>query len=108
MSPTNILSGVRAVICDVYGTLLEVGLPPEDAESRWHSLCLELGLTPRTLEGFNAGCNTRIASENAAARAAGEPWPDQDWLAIACLEWPELHSLETKDIVELCWRYPGC
>ena len=32
----------RAVIFDIYGTLLEVGPPPPDADARWQRLCRHL------------------------------------------------------------------
>ena len=33
---------IRAVIFDIYGTLLEVGPPPPDADARWQRLCRDL------------------------------------------------------------------
>ena len=33
---------VRAVILDIYGTLLEVGPPPPDADVRWQRICRDL------------------------------------------------------------------
>lgn len=33
---------IRAIIFDLYGTLLEVGPPPPDADARWQSLCRDM------------------------------------------------------------------
>ena len=33
---------IRAIIFDIYGTLLEVGPPPPDADARWQRLFADL------------------------------------------------------------------
>jgi FMN phosphatase YigB (HAD superfamily) len=102
------LSGVRAVICDVYGTLLQVGPPPENAAELWESGCRKLCLTPVPLATFNARCAARIAAENSAVAAEGEPFPDQDWVEIVLQEWRELNCLEVKPVLEICRLHPAC
>jgi FMN phosphatase YigB (HAD superfamily) len=85
MSPTEPLTGVRAVICDVYGTLLQVGPPSRIAAKVWDTLLPEFAgkdVTPVPLEEFNNRCTARIAAENDARRRAGEPFPEVDWLHI--------------------------
>lgn len=134
MSLSKELAGVRAVICDVYGTLLQVGPPPENAEELWKSACsdlhasliedepsledaaanwpegcLGLGIPLITLLDFNARCDSRTAAENALSRAAGEPYPDQDWVEMVFAEWPGLHYYpEVKPFVEWCRLHARC
>ena len=108
MSLSKELAGVRAVICDVYGTLLQVGPPPENAEELWESVCSELGIPATSLPDFNARCDARIAAENARSRAGGEPYPDQDWMEIVLAECPELHALSVRAFVEWSRLHARC
>lgn len=75
---------VRAVICDLYGTLLKVLPAPADAAERWRSGCE--ALLPQeeclTLPEFDASTRAAAAAENARSRAAGEPFPEVRWLEI--------------------------
>ncbi|MBI2498221.1 MAG: hypothetical protein HYV75_10040, partial [Opitutae bacterium] len=63
---------IRAIIFDVYQTLLEVGPPPADAGRRWDDLWRRmLGGEPRLgLAGFGTACEAIIAREHGAARTA--------------------------------------
>lgn len=72
---------IRAVIFDIYKTLLDVQPPPEDADARWSVLCHEtFGGVPRLdLAGFTAACQTVIVREHATARAAGIAYPEVYW-----------------------------
>lgn len=86
---------IRAVIFDVYKTLLEVGPAPEDAEDRWRLLWREhLHARPRvTLTEFNAACLPIIAREHTTARLAGIPSPEIYWPAVTAEALPELAPL---------------
>lgn len=86
---------LRAVIFDIYGTLLEVGPPPPDAQSRWERLCADrLHAAPRlSLGQFNAECERVIAREHAAAWARGIAFPEVYWPAVASEALPELAPL---------------
>ena len=108
MSLSKELAGVRAVICDVYGTLLQVGPPPENAEELWQERCSALGIPRGSLPEFNAKCDARIATENARSRRGGEPYPEQDWMEIVLDEWPELHDLGVGAFVELSRLHARC
>src|SRR6185436_1457015 len=72
---------IRAVIFDIYRTLLDVGPPPSDSEARWVALWLETFNGPPRLDlgGFRAACDAIITREHAAARAAGIAWPEVYW-----------------------------
>jgi putative hydrolase of the HAD superfamily len=86
---------LRAVIFDIYGTLLEVGPPPTDAAARWEHLWREtFGTAPRlTLARFTVACDEIIAREHALARARWIPFPEICWPAVAAETLRELHGL---------------
>ena len=83
---------VRAVICDLYGTLLKVLPPPADAAERWRSGCE--ALLPQeeclTLPEFDARTRAAAAAENARSRRAGEPFPEVPWLEILASVLPSI------------------
>ena len=89
---------IRAVICDIYNTLLEIGPPPPDVEARWTKLCRGVtGHEPRTgLNAFGTACETVIAREHATARRAGIAHPEIFWPVVVCEALPELARLKPK------------
>jgi len=89
----------RAVICDIYGTLLEVGPPPPDAGARWDLLWEDrLKTAPRlSLEQFSAECDRIIAAEHAAARARGISCPEVYWPAVVSAVLPEFAHLSEPE-----------
>lgn len=93
---------VKAVIFDVYGTLLEVLPPPVDADARWAGLWQQFCRTaPRLSRAeFNAACERIIARHHAAAQAHGIPWPEVFWPDVAREAWPELASLPAGALAE--------
>ena len=80
----------RAVICDIYGTLLRVGPPPVDAPARWLRECKSLTGQSIPLHEFNIRCAGAIASQHALRRASGEPFPEVDWPAVVQSAVPSL------------------
>jgi FMN phosphatase YigB (HAD superfamily) len=90
-------SVVRAVILDVYHTLLKVDRGPEDAEERWAALCGKVvspvGAAP-SLEIFGAACREEIQRDHAVKKAAGMHWPEVDWREITRQAWPALADLD--------------
>jgi FMN phosphatase YigB (HAD superfamily) len=86
---------LRAVIFDLYQTVLEVGPPPVDRDARWTALaCEALGAAPRlSIARFMADCDRVIAREHSVARAAGIPFPEIFWPDITLEVWPELALL---------------
>ncbi len=86
---------LRAVIFDVYGTLLEVGPPPANADARWESLWQDQfrSSTRLSLAEFAARCDQIIAREHVAARALGIPYPEVFWPDVATEMIPELAAL---------------
>lgn len=82
----------RALIFDLYKTLLEVGPPPADAAARWTELWTETFSSPPrlNLENFAAACETIIAREHARARAVGIAYPEIFWPRVTAEALPEL------------------
>jgi putative hydrolase of the HAD superfamily len=98
---------VRAVLCDIYNTLLEVGPAPADAEHRWGALCRsKLPATIRLdLTDFAARTEPVIAREHNTARAAGIPHPEIFWPGIACEAWPALASLNAEALDDFLFEH---
>ncbi len=86
---------IRAVIFDVYNTLLDVGPAPADAEALWHRLWRDLLDTrPRlTRIEFSIACSQVIARHHEAARARGIAWPEVHWPSVVAEVIPELARL---------------
>lgn len=98
---------IRAVIFDVYHTLLEVGPPPADADVRWDRLCEETLHTPASasLADFGAACAAVIAREHPAARLAGIAFPEIYWPAVTAEALPALAQLSPAVRDEFLFRH---
>ena len=85
----------RAVLFDIYGTLLEVGPPPPDADALWQRLCRDLlHAEPRlTRLEFSIACQQVIARHHEADRALGVRWPEVHWPSVVAKVLPELTRL---------------
>ncbi|HKS35808.1 MAG TPA: HAD family hydrolase [Verrucomicrobiae bacterium] len=97
----------RAVIFDVYNTILEVGAPPAGSAERWKFLWeAKLADPPRlTLEEFAARCQTIVTREHAAARAVGVPHPEVFWPAVAREALPELGRLNESELDDFLYQH---
>ncbi len=86
---------IRAVIFDIYNTLLEVAPPPANAAERWEFLWQDMLADPArlNLEEFAAGCEKIVAREHAAALRIGVQYPEIYWPAVAQEALPELAHL---------------
>lgn len=96
----------RAVIFDVYGTLLEVGPPSHDAETLWHHLWREMfGVAPRLRRlDFAVACSRAISLRHDAARALGITWPEVHWPSVVMEVVPELGLLPPARREEFIYR----
>jgi putative hydrolase of the HAD superfamily len=75
----------RAVLVDVYGTLLATGLGEVAAtEEATPDTPAPASMTPRYMfpEGFTAGLHAQIAEDHKKARTAGLPWPEVDAISV--------------------------
>lgn len=86
---------IRAVIFDIYKTLLTVAPPPADADARWAALCERTlpGGEALSLAGFGDRSKAVIAREHAAAKASGVAYPEIFWPHVACEAFPALRAL---------------
>jgi FMN phosphatase YigB (HAD superfamily) len=97
---------IRAVICDIYHTLLAVKPPPADIEARWVAFWESIpGAKSRmSLEKFSATIRKIVAREQATARAAGVAHPEISWPNILGEAIPELANLSPEVRDDLLWR----
>ena len=85
----------QAVICAVYGTLLERGPAPADADARWADLWRrELKQPPRlSLADFNVAADCALQVDASLANARGVENSAPYWPAVAAPLLPELGKL---------------
>lgn len=97
---------IRAVIFDIYGTLLEVGPPPADADARWRRLFADLLHSQPRLSrlDFYVASNRLIARRHEASRARGILWPEVQWPAIVAEVLPEVRRLSRAEQDEFIFR----
>lgn len=100
---------LRALIFDIYQTLLAVDPPPADAASRWEKLCAEmLGQSaPLSFADFMAGCERAVAREHTAARAIGIQYPEIIWPDIVREALPATTQLDEQSLAAFVVRQAG-
>ncbi len=101
------MTGMKAVICDVYRTLLEVGPGPTDAEQRWAELhSAAFGETPVLgLSGFNSGCRAVVERDHSVAERLGVEFPEVVWRGVMRRVLPELGALSAKGEAEFLFQH---
>ncbi len=97
---------LRAAIFDIYGTLLQVGPPPPDADARWQRLWRDfLHIEPRLSRlDFSVASSKVIARHHEVARARGIPWPEIHWPSVVTEVVPEVAQLPSHDREEFLFR----
>jgi FMN phosphatase YigB (HAD superfamily) len=90
---------IRAVIFDVYGTMLDVLPPPPDAAVRWESLWDKTfnSLPRMSLDQFSRRCAQAIQRDHDRARGFGIECPEVYWPDIACEVIEEIPLLSPAD-----------
>lgn len=98
---------VKAVIFDVYHTLLAVAEGPVAAEDRWLELWRESVGTPpgMSLAEFDAACRTAVAQDHAPRKSAGDRWPEVDWRKVACRAAGGLSGLAPGALDDFLFRH---
>lgn len=98
---------IRAVIFDLYGTLLQVGPPPPDADALWQKLFHETFQSATKLSRleFSVATNQAIAKRHAEARARGIATPEVSWPAIVAEVLPEFQRLTPAAQEEFLFRH---
>jgi putative hydrolase of the HAD superfamily len=97
---------IRAVIFDIYGTLMEVGPATPDPELCWQRLCRDmLHIEPHLSRlDFSVATGQVISRHHEAARARGIPWPEVHWPSVVAEVLPELAQLPRHDQEEFLFR----
>jgi FMN phosphatase YigB (HAD superfamily) len=111
---------VRAIICDVYKTILDVREAPSDAEDRWRTLFEEaLGSPPAlTLEELAIRCRGIVLEDHREARGRGISYPEVNWPSVMKRALPMLDALPHDELDALIFHHaqlsrtlemmPGC
>lgn len=97
---------IRAVIFDVYGTLMQVGPPPAAADALWETLHQDLlkQAAPLTRLNFSVACNRAITLRHKAAHARGIAKPEILWPAIVAEVLPGFAKLKPDVQEEFVYR----
>jgi FMN phosphatase YigB (HAD superfamily) len=97
---------LRAVIFDIYSTIIEVGPPPTNADRLWRQLFKEtLGSAPPVSRTeFSVRTAQVIARHHAAARARGIQWPEILWPAVVLETLPSLACLPAPRLDAFLYR----
>jgi FMN phosphatase YigB (HAD superfamily) len=97
---------IRAIIFDVYGTLMQVGAAPRDAEELWRALFQDTFRTDPPLGRleFSVACNRAITLRHNAAHARGIAKPEILWPAIVAEVLPKFGKLDAAAQVEFVYR----
>jgi FMN phosphatase YigB (HAD superfamily) len=97
----------KAVLFDVYQTLLWVGPPPADAGLRWCGLWTEtLGFAPRlSLEEVAAATASVIQRDHSAAKERGILFPEVFWPSVVRRAVPELSRLTEAALDQFLFRH---
>jgi len=100
----------KAVIFDVYHTLIRVGPAPFDASERWQRLWVASGARDPcpTLEQFSARCRGFVDEEHLRARSLGVPYPEVVWPEIIGRALPSLARLDCSSRDEWIGAHQSC
>jgi len=98
---------VKAIICDVYRTLLDVREPPADAEQRWGTLFQGVfGKVPAlSLEQLSVRCREIVSEDHQEARKRGILYPEVNWPSVMKRTLPELDALPRADADALLFNH---
>jgi putative hydrolase of the HAD superfamily len=86
---------IRAVLFDIYGTLMQVGPPPADADARWQKLLAQTFSTAPTISRleFAVASSRAIERRHAASHARGIQHPEILWPSVVAEVLPAFCNL---------------
>jgi FMN phosphatase YigB (HAD superfamily) len=87
---------IRAVIFDIYGTVLQVGPPPAQADDLWQALFKDIFKKPplQSRLDFSIACSRAITLRHNAAHARGITKPEILWPSIVAEVLPGFAKLK--------------
>lgn len=93
------MRGVKAIICDVYRTVLDVREPPANPEQLWGVLFQRVfGKGPAlTLEQLEFRCRHFVSEAHQEARERGIGYPEVNWPSIMSRALPGFSALPRAD-----------
>lgn len=97
---------IRALVFDVYSTILDVGPPPPNADDLWQSI-FEVALVtkpPLTRSEFAIATARIIARMHAEAKARGIQWPEIQWPSVVLEAVPSLARLPATKLDDFLFR----
>ena len=97
----------RALIFDVYKTLLAIDAPPPDADARWQALWEKEvgGQCPVDLQGFDAATRQRISEHHAWARSRGVSHAEIFWPDVVLEAFPVLGKLGPEGLDQFLFAH---
>lgn len=97
---------IRAVIFDIYTTILEVGPPLTNADALWSNLFEGSLGTPPPLSRteFSIRTSQVVSRLHAAAKARGIPWPEILWPAVVLEVIPSLARLNASRLEDFIFQ----
>jgi FMN phosphatase YigB (HAD superfamily) len=97
----------RAILCDVYRTILQITPAPVDAETRWQSLLARTFDRPPdlSLEELSGRADEFLKADHQAARALGIVYPEVDWKFVMQRALPELDSIGTTSADDFIFHH---
>ncbi len=108
--PARAIRFPKAVIFDIYRTVLDVSAAPADAELRWERLWMQVGpiTTMPTLDDVSDRCWKIVAADHAAAREQGVLWPEVVWPDVIARAIPELTCLDSTTRGRWIFDHQAC
>lgn len=96
----------RALIFDVYGTLLQLGPPPANVDILWEDLLANFYPHPPKLSwlDFSRACSKAISLRQNAAKRCGIPFPEIVWPSVVLEILPEFGELSASLQEEFVFR----
>ena len=97
----------RAVLFDVYRTLLDVCEAPPDAGRLWDDLCVSTfgAKAGRSLDEVSADCRVIVAGDHARALAEGIPFPEVDWPSVFSRAFRPARALDPPKLLDFLYHH---
>ena len=101
------MNPVRAIIFDVYKTILEVREAPVDAEKRWRNLLVQTFGSTRdvSLEELAHRCAAIVRDDHSEARGRGIDHPEVNWPTVMKRALPILDSLSEAKLANFIFHH---